>query len=683
MPRFRYRSSLAVLPMVFMLAASPAISAEDRAWRNEDVSVMGALPMGAAPMRLASADPAQVREVIALYRKGDTAAADRYAAIFGDITVRTLLEWVAIRAGGPAITHARIAAFIDANPVWPGLPTFRKRAEEALLQEKATDAVVAQFFMTRQPVTAAGRIALARLMLNDGRGREGIELARRAWRREHMGAKLEDLVIETFGAHLTRADHRTRTERYLFAENREASLRNAARIGSDYVALAQARLASATKAGNTARLAAAVPEALRGDISFTFLGAQMLRRQTKPVEAARLLASVPRDSDLLGDGDEWWVERRLIARQLLDIGQNGLAYEVAARHGAISPASIIEAEWHAGWIALRFLDDPARAASHFATGALVAETPISVARMAFWQGRAAEALGLAEEADSYFRTAARHPVAYYGQLARDRLGIGDIAIRRAAAADPANLPAVAAARLLHAHADTRPLGAALLLELARHLTTTADLEAAAAVAQEAGDARTSLAFGKIALQRGYPLDSAAFPTNGVPDFAPVGEPVETAIVHAIARQESAFDPAAISPAGARGLMQMMPATARETARRTQTPLNPAQLTGDAAFSARLGAAHLGDLMKEWRGSHVLTFAAYNAGSGNVRDWIKAYGDPRDPTVDVHDWIERIPFTETRNYVQRVSENLRVYRGLMAERTGPGPNTPLITAARAE
>ena len=234
--------------------------------------------------------------------------------------------------------------------------------------------------------------------------------------------------------------------------------------------------------------------------------------------------------------------------------------------------------------------------------------------------------------------------------------------------------------MLYTNPETRALGTSLLLDLARHLVSTPELEAVAAIAHQGRNAQTLLSFGKIALQRGFPLDTAAFPTQGVPGFEAIGEPVERAVVHAIARQESAFDPQAVSHAGARGLMQMMPATARETARRTKSLYDVRLLTADAAYCARLGAAHLGDLMQEWRSSHALVFAAYNAGSGNVRNWIAAYGDPRDPSTDMIDWVERIPFSETRNYVQRVSENLAVYRTLLNEQVAMSPPSGLIPAA---
>lgn len=613
-------------------------------------------------------DVEPVREVVDAYRRGRTIEADAQARRITDPEARTLLEWVAIRSQGAAAGFDRIAAFVATNRDYPGTAGFRRIAETTLISERRKPETVLGFFAKREPSSPAGRIALARALKATGKDKEALELVRRSWLRDHLGAALEKIVLDEFGSELTSADHRLRSERYIFAGNGEAALRNAARVSKDYVILARVRLASGRARGPIpAKQIESVPESQRKDISFAFLQAQQARRSDKAADAAKLMSAIPRDPALLGDGDGWWTERRLIARKLLDEGDAKTAYDVAAAHGAEDSAERIEAEWHAGWIALRFRQDAATAAKHFAQAAKDAETPISVSRAAYWQGRASEALGRDEEARAFYARAADYPIAYYGQLARARLRLPDLPLQPhsgKAAAQPVGLEA---ARLLY-RVEATDLGAAMLIDLARTLDDMPSLEGAAEIARGRRDARTLLAMGKIALQRGLPLHEAAFPTFGVPDFTVLGDPMERAIVHAIARQESAFDPAAVSPAGARGLMQMMPATARETARRAQLPFELDRLTSDADYSARMGAAHLNDLIGEWRGSYVLTFAAYNAGSGNVRKWVAAYGDPRDPEVDAVDWVERIPFSETRNYVQRVMENLQVYRQRLNQRT---------------
>ena len=664
------------LALALLLATTTAFAAGDETHPLQaDAALDGiAVTTTAAlvPVPLAAgaraADPEQVKAAIAAYRRGDLKDGDGLSASIDEPAARALLEWVAIRSAASLVPFRRIEAFLAANPNYPATTLFRRRAEEMLIAEKRPPAAIRAFFHGAEPVSPAGRVALALALKDEGRETEANDSIRQVWRRDHLGAPLERLVLAEFPKLLDAEDHRLRTERYLFRQNGPAALRNAERVSADHVRLARARLAvGRARAPVAASVIAGVPAAVKDDPSHLFLLAQQARRANRNEEAAGLLGKAPRDSAKLGDGDGWWLETRIIARRLLDAGDTAGAYALAAGHAAESPVQQIDAEWHAGFIALRFRNDAAAALKHFTTAAEQAETPISVARAAYWQGRAAEALGRRQDAERHYEDAAEHPIVYYGQLARVRLGRSDLPLRRAASAGIEHLPGHRGVRLLY-EAGARDLAGTMLMDLAQRLHTTPALEAIAAIARREGDVRSLLAIGKLAVQRGFPLDTAAFPTDGVPDFPQEGEPMERAIVHAIARQESAFDPSAVSHAGARGLMQMMPATARETARRSGLPFDLARLGSDALYSARMGAAHLGDLLREWRGSYILTFAAYNAGSGNVRRWIAAYGDPRSPEVDAIDWVERIPFYETRNYVQRVMENLQVYRQRLDQRT---------------
>lgn len=673
LPAIRSRMIALLLPL---LLGTPSLAGDDGAHPAQrdpvgavDVETTASLPpYPADALRASEVDLDLLAKAVTAYKRGALAEGDALAASVDERTARALLEWVAIRSATSVLPFARIDAFLKAHPNYPATSLFRRRAEEMLVAERKSPAVVRAFFHGQKPVSPAGRVALALALASESRNDEANALVRQIWLQDHLGAPLEKIVLEAFGAFLTAADHRLRAERYIFRGNDAAALRNAARVSADYGLLARARLASGdARRAIAPSLIAAVPASLRGDVSFAFLQAQQARRTDKPQEAAKWLAGVPRDPALLGDGDAWWIERRLISRKLLDAGDAATAYGVAAGHGAEDAAERIDAEWHAGFMALRFRNQPGIALEHFSEAARHAETPISVSRAAYWQGRAFEGIGKAEEARAAYERAAEHPVAYYGQLARARLGLPDLPLRRSAAAALQHLPGHAGVRLLYRIGE-RDLAAQMLVDLGQRLNTAPALEAVAAIAQREGDTRALLALGKSALQRGFPLDTAAFPTTGVPEFPVLGDPMERAIVHAIARQESAFDPTAMSHAGARGLMQMMPATARETARRANLPFDWPRLGRDALYSAQMGAAHLNDLLKEWRGSYILTFAAYNAGSGNVKKWIAAYGDPRLPEVDAVDWIERIPFYETRNYVQRVMENLQVYRQRLNQRT---------------
>lgn len=659
-----------VAPATPPAAPARTISAAGEA---PDMHTTGAIPPAAVSATTEAPTPLQLPQeavealklALSHYERGRITEGDAALAGVDYADVRLAAEWSAARSGAPAVGFSRIERFLNAAPAWlpVGLP--QKRAEEAMLRQRIDAARVLAFFATRQPTTPAGRAALALALKQAGQHAQADAMARSLWRSDAMGKELEQTVLKAFEGVLGQRDHRDRMEMLLFRDSREAALRSAARAGPDHVKLAQARIAVERQAGDAAKALAAVPATLRGDSSFVFAQAQHHRRKGEADSAAKLIAPLPRDEGLLVDGDEWWVERRLIARQLLDKGLAEQAYTVAAGHAAETAQSIIEAEWHAGWIALRFLSDPMRALPHFEAAGRHAETPISTSRAAYWQGRALEAMGRDAEAVARFEAAAQRPIAYYGQLARARLGALALPMQ---GAEPNGAPPHPALTLIGAleASGQHGLARSLILDFARSLTDAAALAQMVDVAPRIGDTRLLVTIGKAAVQRGLPFDVIAYPISGIPPFEPAGLPVERAIVHAIARQESAFDPAAVSHAGARGLMQMMLPTARETARRIGVGFEPQRLTSDPSYNAQLGAAHLGDLLRDWRGSYLLAFAAYNAGSGNVRNWIEAYGDPRLPGVDPVDWIERIPFTETRNYVQRVMENLQVYRSRLGE-----------------
>jgi soluble lytic murein transglycosylase len=453
-------------------------------------------------------------------------------------------------------------------------------------------------------------------------------------------------------------------------------LRAAGYAGKDYVSLVKARMSVFQGKKKADKAFGAVPASLRSDPSYLFSRALLQRRSKNLVEAANIIMQAPRDHEQRVDGDEWWAEQRLITRELLDKGDAETAYKVASHHAAESPAQQIEAEFHAGWIALRFLNDPATAAKHFATIGQTASTPISQSRVAYWQARAAEAAGASADAKLFYAKASGYPTTYYGQLAREKLG-ETVSLRSVQPltdeerkAFEALVP-VRAVNLLHQVGETE-LAISLYIDLAQTLNDPGQLDALAALATAQQNPRAVLAVGKIALQRGFPLDQHAYPLAAIPDFEPVGDEVEPAMIYAIARQESAFNPKAVSSAGARGLMQLMPATAKRTAQRFGVGFDMKRLVEDPSYNAKIGSAHLGELMEDWKGSYILAFASYNAGGGNVKKWINAYGDPRMPQVDMIDWVERIPFYETRNYVQRVMENLHVYRARLKEKPTPAP-----------
>ena len=647
--------------------------------RSEAPDLSATAPRTSAPGAPRLGERAYGSAAAQLYRKGDAAGLAALAKAANDPDEGLALEWASLRSDAH-LSVAALTSFAEAHPGWPDGGWIRRRREAQLLSNSEAAAKVAAYFASEPPQTSVGMIAAARAANATGRFDEGARIIRALWRDGDFDHSTETLIQREFGAALTRADHKYRADRLLYVESFESALRAAALAGADIIALARARIAAA-RGQLTPALRMAVPPALRNDPGLLFARIQYARRSNRAYEAAVLLELAPHDRTALINSDRWWSERRKVAGELLDLDEPRLAFELC--DNVVRPddsANQIDADFRAGWIALRFLGDARAAAQRFERAAEVARTPISIARVAYWRGRAAEALGDFDDAEVHYETAAREPIAYYGQLAAQRLGEERLALRTAIAAAEGHRrdEAVRAAEALYAD-GLDELASGLAFDAARQWSDESQLAAMADVVKRFGDAATKVVFGKIATTRGYPFDTMAFPISGVPAFVPLAHSADLASIYAVARQESEFLWQASSGAGAKGLMQLLPSTAASTARRAGVAFDYARLLVDPAFNVQLGAAFLGQVREDEGGSDALAFAAYNAGGGRVAQWIAAHGDPRKTGgADLIDWIERIPFDETREYVERVSENLGVYRQRLAdEPPAPAPMSPIL------
>jgi soluble lytic murein transglycosylase len=617
----------------------------------------------AASVNTSPLDVAAVKQAIELVHKGRSDEATSIESTISDPVARKLVEWVILRGDETDLDFPRYAAFITANPSWPAITALRRRAEAALWQQQADRRAVIEFFRSDPPRTAKGRFALARALLAEG-DRAGAQAAvSEAWRKDGFSADVEEQAREMFAGLITPADDKARMDARFDVEDDDAGARAARHLGSVETAIAKARTAVINKSGKAKALLEEVPAEGRHDPGYMLSRIQWLRRTDKIAEAAQWMMAAPHEAERLGDLDQWWVERRLIARKLLDLDDFKAAYAVASG-GAAPPNENYRAEqqFTAGWIALRFLRQPAIALPHFARIAEGVTNPITLARSYYWQGRAAEALGRGQEARGYYEVAAHYPTAYYGQLARARLGIEAVTLRSAPepTAEHYRLEVARAFEILYA-LDERDIVASMAADLGDKSTDAAALATLAEIARRHNDARASLLIGKPALGHGLPLEHYAFPDFGVPSYQQIGPEVERCVVYSIVRQESAFNGRVISSANAIGLMQVTPAAGRDTAKRFNVSFDQHRLMADVAYNAQLGTAELGNDIASWRGSYILAFVAYNAGPRRAKEWIEQYGDPRNPKVDPVDWIERIPISETRNYVERVIENMQVYR----------------------
>ncbi|WP_127089222.1 lytic transglycosylase domain-containing protein [Aquabacter cavernae] len=641
----------------------------------------GAPPtLAAAPAPVLQGDLATLRSAVTLAKNAKGSEALAAAQGLSDPVARSLVTWLVIRSAPNDLGFDGVAAFLRDKPGWPTQSTLRRKAEAVLFTEKRSPQAVQAFFGDQAPLTGPGKIALARAFAASGDTRMVAALVRDAYRTDDLSESTEQVVLTEFGTMITRADHKARADKFSYDPDTERAMRAAARAGSDVMALTRARLAVARREANGASLLAQVPITLSNDPAYLFAKAQLARRADRPTEAAQALLAAPDNPTAQVDTDQWWIERRLVARELLDAGDARTAYKVAA--DAATPTSDnyrSEASWTAGWIALRFLNQPSVAAGHFAKAVEGQTNPITLARAGYWLGRASEAMGDTGTARARYEAAAKHSTTYYGQMSRQRMGLPPVALRRApdtgmARATFDRLEPVRAIKLLYAIGD-RDTPMTIYYDLAWRMEDSAQLVLLAQLAESNSDARGALVVGKESVYEGHPLDALAFPTFGLPSYTPIGTPVDKAMIYAVARQESQFNARTLSSAKAMGLMQVTPAAGREVAKQTGATYSEARLMSDQSYNVQFGAAELGMLMDNYDGNPALVFAAYNAGRGSVRKWFQRYGDPRDKDVDPVDWVELIPFSETRNYVQRVVENYNVYQARF------GINRPQPVAAR--
>jgi len=580
---------------------------------------------------------------------------------------RHILTWAIAVSGQKGVPSFEIAEAQQELKGWPGLGALRANSERALYRENPPSSDVLSAFGTTRPETADGTIILARALQANGDKTAAAKLLRGLWSKDALDKATETKILVEFPSLLTTADHKRRMEMLLYRDRQDQAARFSD-LGKAQ-SLYRAWVAVAKKARNAAALIAAVDPSWAKEPAYLFIRVEYLRKQEKYEAAAKLLAGLPKDKDALVNAAEWWVEQRIISRGLLDQGKFKAAYRIAANHVATDPADIVDAEFHAGWYALRGLEDAATAARHFQRILQASNRPISVSRAWYWLGRAAEA-GAPGNADKYYAKAATLPGTFYGQLAAARLGQKslNVAYPSPSADDRSRFESREAVRaIVRLEAAGHGWRAdSLYRALAEELTSPGELAILSTRAEKTGGHQLSLQVGKLAFGRGIDVAALAFPIGVIPATANISGSGK-ALAYAIARQESAFNPTAISPANARGLLQILPGTAKGVAGRLGLAYSKERLTTDTAYNATLGAQYLGEQIDDFGGSYILTFIAYNAGPRRVPEWIGRFGDPRGKSIDdVVDWIERIPFAETRNYVQRVMENYQVYKSRLGQ-----------------
>jgi soluble lytic murein transglycosylase len=619
----------------------------------------------ASPWHLHADEVSSLRSALAAAGAEDWAAAA--AAAEGQVS-DDIVEWLRLRSGEGLL--GEYESFLQRRPDWPGLRLLREKGEAAVARSTSAERVLA-WFNGGQPETVEGAFALIRAYTALGQTDAARAEAVRAWVALSFTAEQETALLEAYPKALAQVNE-TRLDRLLWDGDATEAQRMLPRVDADWRKLAEARIALREDEPGVDGKLKAVPAALAANPGLAYERFIWRMRKDRYEEAATLIVDSSGSAETLGRPEDWAERRALLARRLLRDGDPRMAYRVAASHHLAGGSDYADLEFIAGFVALRHLGDAQAGLDHFRKLSAAVSTPISLARGAYWEGRALDEMGQADAARAAFARAAQHHTAYYGLLAAERQGIPldpEVLGRQrypdwqtASFADSSVLQAA----ILLQQAGDRALAKRFLLHLAEGLNAQ-ELGQLGEMALSFDEPHLAVLIGKQAAERGIILPRVYYP---VTDLVPDGLAVSRALALSIARRESEFDPGVISPAGARGLMQVMPETARMMATRLGKSFDRARLTSDPAYNAALGSEYLKQLLEEFGPSIALIASGYNAGPGRPRAWVEQFGDPRRTDVDVVDWVEMIPFSETRTYVMRVAESVVIYRAKLKGEAGP-------------
>lgn len=582
-----------------------------------------------------------------------------------DDTDRLLLTWLIATSGRSAVPIDELREAQKQLVGWPSQNNIARNIEIAMARNPLAIMRLRLSLGDEDPLSFQGAFALANSYSLTRNYEKARLLLIPYWHSQVLSSGDEKRVLKTFEATLTERDHEIRYFNMMSRNRTTAGSRIAKHLEWDDLHDAWASVIRRQKGAATKMEELSAED--KKTAAFAFMRTEYLRRTEKDDQAIAVLAELPNESDFFINPDAWWDERRILSRHKFEAGDAQAAYDLVAVHQGSSDEKQIDAAFHAGWYALRGIKDPEKAIAHFKEIIEIAKGDISKARGYYWLGRA---LGEGEEARTAYQTAAKFNTTYYGWLAREELGktekpnFGSTEITSKSAA---HRPALDAANRLIS-LDYPARARSLYTAIGWSWTDPAAIAISARQASESGDHFAALKIAKAAHWRGIDMGPLTHPLGAISDATGIA-PVDHALAYSIARQESEFNIAAVSKANAKGLMQVLPGTAKEMARKIDVIYEASKLTTDANYNARLGVAYLNQQFGKFGGSYVLTFAAYNAGPSRAKEWIERFGDPRGkPLYDVIDWVEQIPFPETRSYVQRILENLQVYKTQLGQNT---------------
>jgi len=600
---------------------------------------------------------------------GHAEVAATYALHGRDPVLNKILRAYYMEQPGNDVSFYEMTSFISNNPSWPNLRGILMMAEQKLPSTMADDQVI-NWFAAHPAITLVGLYRWTDALNRMGRNQESERLVRARWTESEFSNDELMAFYSRFERTLSKDDHEERLNHLLWKNNPVDIRRMYPYVDDDYKSLAEARMALANPAAKTDIWSERVPHHLQNDPGLLLSRIRFYLHNHMDEEALNLLQHPP---DQLGKPEAWWDQSQIMIRRLMDLRNYSAAYSLAAPFQQSDGKILIQSEFMAGWLALRFLNHPETARTHFQNLYDNASTPISRARGAYWLGRTYDVLGDPVAAKESYENAAVLNTTYYGQLASTRLYANPVLVIRKEPVIPEpirqnffNRDLIQAIRKLNTLNETDRMHR-FFHAAVEACETRADFVLLMEVAYQLQRPDFAIETAKAAHQKNILTAEGGYPIL----TQSLTHPPEPAFTHALIRQESMFNVEAESPVGAKGLMQLMPATARDVAKELGIKFKVSRLS-EPTYNLRLGTNFIQNQIILFNGSYILALAGYNAGPRHVREWISQVGDPRSPDVDAIDWVEEIPIAETRNYIQRIIESLQIYRARLS-----GGSTPLL------
>lgn len=630
-------------------------------------ALVPALDANAYEYKISGKDKAIFKSAYSKARNNQFDSAISEASQADDKVIPKLIKWLGYQDGYSRNGYEEISTFIEKNPSWPNIKILKNKAEFSLTGKESSQEII-KYFSTSQPTTGYGMRLLAEAKIQSGGdSKEAIELLKKAWQQGDFSRDEEESFLMEHSKILTSEDLYKRVDRMLWEGDEADAKRLYPLLSESHKKIVQARLELMK---NNQGAIAKVPEALRNDPGLVYEQVRIYNEKENYSRVYQMLYPVV---GTMPGQQKWWKIKNRLIRELLDENKIKEAYYIAKNHGNEQTSSdYADSEWLAGWIGLRYLNKPQEAYKHFYNMYNRVEYPISISRAAYWAGRAAESNRNPDIARSWYEVSAEHVTTFYGQLAYSKIHGKNAKIilpkNPEMGLSEKNLGKVRellmSAYILESTGQTG-LAEKFMKAAIDSVNTPAEMAYICEFGIKIGRPNFSVIAAKQALSNGEILPKHGWPTT---KYMPKSISVEEPFALSIIRQESVFNPHALSSAKAMGLMQLIPPTASRMAKSMGVAYNQKKLLSNPEYNISLGSYYLNSLVENFDGSYILAIASYNAGPGNARKWNKKYLDPRqmDNIDDVLDWMESIPFNETRNYVQRVLENIQVYRSRLPD-----------------